>query len=181
MRGAVDQRSPSDCECRNNIFSPTTNTSPVAIFMSKILKSIVGLAIISSTIGLAAAPAQAESKTSQCQRFEQAMNQLSQQINRIEYDQNQTSRVNYSRLLGTSKKRLKQFQRNQFSDLKIRSFQQRTVNTWVNVHKNISSAADGVDRDDRVSYEDLYVQLMPAIQLIRTLRQDFGNYCSQPN
>ncbi len=152
-----------------------------AIFMSKVLKSIVGLAIITSTIVLAATPAKAESKLAQCQRFDQAMTLLRQQINRIEYDQNQTSRANYNRLLGTSKKRLKQFQRHQFSDLKIRSFQQRTVNTWVNVHKNISSAADAADRDDRVSYEDLYVQLMPTIQLIRTLRQDFDNYCAQPS
>jgi hypothetical protein len=147
------------------------------IFMSKILKSIVGLAIITSTIGLAATPAKAESKAAQCKRFDQAMTIFGQQLDSIRYDENQSSTANYDRLLSTSKKELKQLQRKQFSDSKIRGFQQRALNTFVNVHNNISNAADAADRNDRAGYERIYAQLKPTIQPIRQLRKEFDKYC----
>jgi hypothetical protein len=146
--------------------------------MSKVFKSIVGFAIISSAIGLTAVPAKAESKVSQCQRFDQSMTTFMHQLDNA--DHHQPPSVYLNSLLSSSEKELKQLQSRQFSDPKIRGFQQKALNTLVAFHNNVINAADAVDRHDRAGFDSAFNQVRSSVQPIKSLRKEFDNYCGQP-
>jgi hypothetical protein len=147
--------------------------------MSKILKSIVGLAIITSTIGLAATPAQAESKAAQCKRFDQTMITFTQQLDSAKFDRSQNPSAFFKRWLSTSEKGLKQLQSKQFSNPKIRGFQQTALNIFVDVHNNVIGGAEAFDKRDRAAFENSYQQVSAASKPVIKLRRQFDAYCGR--
>jgi hypothetical protein len=148
--------------------------------MSKMLKSIVGLAIISSAIGLAAAPAKAESKAAQCQRFGQSMVTFSRQLAAVQSQSNRDLVPSLDRWLQTSNQGLKRMQSMQFSDPKIRGFQQTALNVYVDLHNTMSGLADALERHDRDGARNAYQGLFTAIQPETQLKQDYRAYCGRP-
>jgi hypothetical protein len=146
--------------------------------MSKILKSIVGLVIISSTIGLAAAPAKAESKPAQCQRFGQALVTFSQQLkSAAQRDPNQSYSANMDRLLSGSEQALKQLQSRKFSDPKIRGFQQNTLNIMTRFHNNIIDASKMAERHDRPATDRAVNKMMADLQPLEQMAKQANPYC----
>ncbi len=148
--------------------------------MSKILKSIVGLAIITSAIGLTATPAQAESKAAQCKRFDQAGRVFGQRLYSLRRDPNQNYTANIDRLISNSETGLKQFQAQKFSDPKIRGFQQSTLNIMVQFHNDMITTAESVERRDRAAFTGNYKQMMSALQPLKQLSKQYEAYCGRP-
>jgi spore coat protein CotF len=142
--------------------------------MSKILKSIVGLAIITSTIGLAATPAQAESKAAQCKRFDKAMVALTNPHSLINNPSNNA--VSVDQFLGVMSTGLKKLQRSQFSDPKIRGFQQSALNIYADLHDNLISMMEAKDQATAVSASQ---QLSSTIEPEAKLKQQFVAYCGR--
>jgi hypothetical protein len=147
--------------------------------MSKILNGLVGLLIISSSIGLAATPAHAESKAAQCQRFNQASRSFGKQLSSIQRDPNQNYSANVDRLLSSSETGLKQFQAQQFSDPKIRGFQQSTLNIMVQFHNDMITTAEAVERNDHAAFARDYKQMMSALQPLKQLSKQYESYCGR--
>jgi hypothetical protein len=148
--------------------------------MSNILKSIVGLAIISSAIGLAATPAQAESKTSQCKRFDQAMVKFSQPITSIAKNRSNNAMADADKMLAATAAGLKQLQSRQFSDPKIRGFQQSALNIYVDLHNNLARLADAAEKGDQATTINAYKQLLTGIEPEVRLQKQFVAYCGRP-
>jgi hypothetical protein len=148
--------------------------------MSTILKSIVGLAIISSAIGLAASPAQAESKVAQCKRFDQAMNTFSKPIAALRANRSNNPKADGDRLLKIMSTELKKLQRHQFSDPKIRGFQQSALNIYVKLHDDFADLADAAEKGDQATAKQAYQQLFTAIKPSTTLYNQFTSYCGKP-
>jgi membrane-bound lytic murein transglycosylase len=147
--------------------------------MSKVFKSIVGLLIVSSSLAFAATPAKAESKTAQCQRFNQASRSFGKQLSSIQRDPNQNYSANVDRLLSNSETGLKQFQAQQFSDPKIRGFQQSTLNIMVQFHNDMITTAEAVERNDHVAFTRDYKQMMSALQPLKQLSKQYESYCGR--
>jgi hypothetical protein len=147
--------------------------------MSKMLKSIVGLAIISSVIGLAATPAKAESKAAQCKRFDQAMIAFTKPLVNTSVERSNPVE-NADRLLKLSSSGLKQLQSHQFSDPKVRGFQQTALNIYVKLHNDLASLADAAEKGDRTTANQSYQGLFTAIQPETQLKQDYRAYCGRP-
>jgi hypothetical protein len=148
--------------------------------MSKILKSIVGLVIISSTIGLAAAPAKAESKPAQCQRFGQTMIAFTKPISSISNNRSNNSTANANQLLSVMGTGLKKLQRSQFSDPKIRGFQQSALNLYAGLHDNLATVMDAAERKDQATAINAYQQLLAGIEPEARLQKQFVAYCGRP-
>jgi hypothetical protein len=146
--------------------------------MSKILKSIVGLAIISTTIGLAATPAKAESKTAQCKRFDQAMNTFAAPISRIGKSRSNGT-AHADQALQVLSTQLKQLQSRQFSDPKIRGFQQSALNIYVEAYNNLASVTDAAERGDRATAISSYQQLLTNAEPEARLQKQFVAYCGR--
>jgi hypothetical protein len=147
--------------------------------MSKILKSIVGLVIVSASIGLAAAPVRAESKAAQCKRLDQAMTVFGKQFLSVKRDPNRNYSENVDRLLSTSERALKQFQAQKFSDPTIRGFQQTTLNVFVNVHNGTINVAEAVERRDRNAADRAYKQVLADLQPLQPLGEKYEAYCGR--
>jgi hypothetical protein len=147
--------------------------------MSKILKSIVGLAIITSSIGFAATPAKAESKAAQCQRFSQTMVVFTKSIAATENRGNDNI-ANADQLLNVMATGLKKLQRTQFSDPKIRSFQQSALNIYAGLHDNLANVVDAAEKGDRATAINAYQQLLTSVEPEARLRQQFRAYCGRP-
>jgi hypothetical protein len=147
--------------------------------MSKVFKSIVGLAIITSSIGLAATPAKAESKPAQCQRFGQALSALSQHLVSARRNPNLSRDANTDRLLVASEKGLKQLQSRQFSDPKIRGFQQTTLNTMTRFHNNIITLVEVSERNDRPAVDRALQQLSTSLKPLDSLSKQVDAYCGR--
>jgi hypothetical protein len=148
--------------------------------MSKILKSIVGLAIISSSIGFAATPAKAESKASQCQRFGQAMITFNQQFSNVTSQRSSNPAASIYQLVDASGKGLKQLQSRKFDDPKIRGLQQTALNVYVTFHNDMIGVAEAVERRDRVAAIQAYEKMMTAIEPEAKFRQQYVAYCGRP-
>jgi hypothetical protein len=148
--------------------------------MSKILKSIVGLAIISSSLAFAATPAQAESKAAQCQRFNQTMNAFAKPISAAYKQRGSNDQANADRLLSVLSTQLKQLQNRQFSDPKIRGFQQSALNIYVGLHNNLADVVDAADRGDRAAAISAYQQLLTGVEPEVRLQKQFVAYCGRP-
>jgi hypothetical protein len=147
--------------------------------MSTILKSIVGLAIISSTIGFAATPVKAESKAAQCNRFVQAMSVFKQQLRKG--DDPRKSRIEkINHLLKNSEIAIKQLQGRQFSDAKLRGFQQAELNVFIKLHNIMSSGADAIDRGDSVADKNTSKQLVAVAAAGREVSKRADAYCNKP-
>jgi hypothetical protein len=147
--------------------------------MSKILNGLVGLVIIGGAIGIAAAPAHAESKAAQCQRFKQANLIFAKQLASIKRDPNQGYSANADRYLSASEAGLKQFQMQQFSDPKIRGFQQGALNLYVQAHNNMISLFEARERHDRPGTTSAYNQLIADLQPIGPLDKQAVAYCGR--
>jgi hypothetical protein len=147
--------------------------------MSNILKSIVGLAIITSTIGLAAAPAKAESKAAQCKRFDQAVSSFNKQFSNFKRDPNQPYSANADRFLSNSESAIKRFQAQQFTDPKIRSFQQSTLNSFVQLHNGMVSRAEAGEKHDRQSYIAASQQIEQDVKQLGPLSRKVESYCGR--
>jgi hypothetical protein len=147
------------------------------IFMSKILKSIVGLAIITSTIGLAATPAQAESKTSQCQRFNQAMLDFDRQFTGVQYESGQNSTENVENLLNISETALKQLQNRKFNDPKVRALQQKALNIYGRLHNDMVDMRNGFAQGNHAAAVQGHKQYTTDLKSRSSLKQQFAAYC----
>jgi hypothetical protein len=148
--------------------------------MSKIFKSIVGLVIIGAAIGLAAAPAKAESKTAQCQRFKQATTVFGNQYSKIKRDPNQSYSANMDRFLSNSENALKRFQVQQFSDPKIRGFQQGTLDIMVRFHNDLIDIAEAAERRDSQGYASAYTKMLSGLQLSgNQVEKQYKAYCGR--
>jgi hypothetical protein len=147
--------------------------------MSKIFKSIVGLVIVGAAIGLAAAPAKAESKAAQCKRFEQVGQTFNKQFLGVKRDPNRNYSENINRLVNTSEKALKQFQAQKFSDPKIRGFQQTSLNVFVRFHNGMITTAEAYERNDRPAADRAYKQMMSELEALRPLGKQYDAYCSR--
>jgi 16S rRNA C1402 N4-methylase RsmH len=148
--------------------------------MSNILKSIVGLAIIASSIGLAATPAKAESKTAQCKRFDQAMNTFAKPITSISKNRSNNPMADADQMLSVLSTQLKQLQSRQFSDPKIRGFQQSALNIYVDAYNNLANLTDAAERGDQATTINSYQQLLTSIQPEARLQKQFVAYCGRP-
>jgi hypothetical protein len=150
--------------------------------MSKVLKSIVGLCLISASIGFIASPAQAkaESKVAQCKRFDRAMNTFSQPIVALQSSRTSNPKADGDRLLTVLSTELKKLQRHQFSDPKIRGFQQSALNIYVKLHDDFADLADAAERGDQATAKQSYQQLFTAIKPSETLYKQFTAYCGKP-
>ncbi len=148
--------------------------------MSNILKSIVGLVIIGATIGLAATPAKAESKTAQCKRFDQAMNTFAKPITHIGKNRSNNAMTDIDQILRVLSPQLKQLQSRQFSDPKIRGFQQSALNIYVDAYNDLANIADAAEKGDRATAVNAYQQLVTSIQPEAQLQKQFVAYCGRP-
>jgi hypothetical protein len=149
------------------------------MFMSNVLKSIVGLVVISSAIGFTAAPAHAESKASQCQRFGQAMLTFNQQFSNVKSQRSSNPAASINQLIEASGKGLKQLQSRKFDDPKIRGLQQTALNLYVTFHNDMINVAEAVERRDRNAAIQAYNQMMTAIEPEAKFRQQYGAYCGR--
>jgi hypothetical protein len=147
--------------------------------MSRIFKSIVGLVIISSAIGIAAAPAHAESKPAQCQRFKQAIGAFNQQIYQAHANRSQNSIANIDRMLKVTENGLKQLQKKQFGDPKIRGFQQSALDIHVKLHNDLASIGDAVERGDQSSAKSIYVEMLTTIHSAHEVDKQVVSYCGR--
>jgi hypothetical protein len=148
--------------------------------MSNILKSIVGLAMITSTIGLAATPAQAESKAAQCKRFNQAMTTFAKPITNIARNRSDNPQADADQMLGVLGTGLKQLQSRQFSDPKIRGFQQTALNMYVDLYNNLANLTDAAERGDRATTISAYQQLLTVVEPEARLQKQYVAYCGRP-
>jgi hypothetical protein len=148
--------------------------------MSKILKSIVGLAIITSSIGLAATPAKAESKAAQCKRFDQTMNAFAKPITSIAKNRSNNPQADADRMISVIGTGLKKLQGSKFSDPKIRGFQQTALNIYVDLHNNLANVADAAERGDRATTITAYQQLVAGVEPEARLQKQFVAYCGRP-
>ncbi len=148
--------------------------------MSKVLKSIAGLVIIISAIGLTATSAKAESKAAQCKRFDQAGRVFGQRLSSVRRDPNKNYSANIDRWISSSETGLKQFQAQKFSDPKIRGFQQSTLNIMVQFHNDMITTAESIERRDRAAFTGNYKQMMSALQPLKQLNQQYEAYCGRP-
>jgi hypothetical protein len=147
--------------------------------MSKVLKSIVGLVIISSAIGLAAAPAKAESKAAQCQRFNHAMVDFDRQFAGVHYESGQNPTENVNQILDVSAAALKQLQSRKFSDPKVRGLQQTALNIYVRLHNNMVDMRDGFAQGDHAAATQAYKQYATNLKSRSALKQKFATDCTR--
>jgi hypothetical protein len=147
--------------------------------MSKVIKSIVGLCLISASIGLAASPAKAESKAAQCKRFDQAMTVFGNQFLSVKRGPNRDYSEHVDRLLSTSERALKQFQAQKFSDPTMRGFQQTTLNVFVTVHNDTITVVEAVERRDRNATDRAYKQVLADLQPLQPLGKKYEAYCGR--
>jgi hypothetical protein len=145
--------------------------------MSKILKSIVGLVVVGAAIGLAAAPAKAESKAAQCKRLERSIVAFGRQLPDMKPNQNYSSHM--SQWLAASETGLKQLQSQKFSDPKIRSFQQSTLNVFVQAHNSMIGLVESVERRDRSGYTVAANQISEDLKPLKPLGQRVEAYCGR--
>jgi hypothetical protein len=144
--------------------------------MSKILKSIVGLAIISSSIGLAAAPAHAESKALQCRRLYQGVTTFGQH-SASNVPSNNTL-ADLDQYLASSEKALKALRNQQFNDPKIRGYHQRLLNLFVAVHNSTADIGDHIQArnlDAALADRQRLTKTLPAAG--QKLGQEIRIYC----
>jgi hypothetical protein len=148
--------------------------------MSKILKSIVGLAIITSSIGLTATPAKAESKPAQCKRFKQSIAAFNRQIHNAVAHNTKDPIDNINRRLSVNESGLRQLQAKQFSDPKIRSFQQSALNIHVRFHNDLASLGDAIENGDRAAARSIYKEMMTtAIGSSDAVDRQIVSYCGR--
>jgi hypothetical protein len=147
--------------------------------MSKILKSIVGLVIIGSSLAFAAAPAKAESKPAQCQRFKQAIVTLNRQLAKGKYDKSQSYLANVDRYLSTAEPSLKQLQSRQFSDARIRGLQQATLDLHVKLYNDIANIGDAVEQRDKAAAQSAFQQLITAADSANGINRQIAAYCGR--
>jgi gas vesicle protein len=147
--------------------------------MSKIFKSIVGLAIIGSSLAFAAAPAKAESKPAQCQRFKQAIVTLNRQISSAKSNSSSNSVENLDRLLNATATGLKQFQNRQFSDPKIRGFQQSALDIHVKLHDDVTNLADAIEGGNQSAAEQIFGQFATAVSAANKVDKQIAAYCGR--
>lgn len=147
--------------------------------MSKIFKSIVGLVMIGSSLAFAAAPAQAESKTAQCQRFKQAILTLNRQLEKGKYDKSQAYLANVDRYLSAAETGLKQLQSRQFSDARIRGLQQATLDMHVKIYNDIANIGDAVEQRDKAAAQSAFQQLITTANSANGIDRQFISYCGR--
>jgi hypothetical protein len=159
---------------------PKSSLYPVEFLMSKIRNGLMGLVVMGAAVGLAATPAQAESKVAQCKRFDQAMNSFSQPITSLRANPSSNPKADGDRLLKIMSTELKKLLRHQFSDPKIRGFQQSALNIYVKLHDDFADLADAAERGDQATAKQSYQQLFTAIKPSETLYKQFTAYCGKP-
>jgi hypothetical protein len=142
--------------------------------MSKVFKSIVGLVVVGAAIGLAAAPAKAESKAAQCKRFRQSVRTFSQQLPDMKPNENYNDHM--SQWLDASEAGLKQLQSQKFTDPKIRSFHQTTVYVLVRSHNYMRGTVKSVEHRGRSSY---LVEPKQNVKVLSSLGESIEAYCGR--
>jgi hypothetical protein len=145
--------------------------------MFKIFKSIVGLAIVGATVGLAATPAKAESKTAQCVRLGQAVSTFGKQLPHMQPGQSRSS--NIARYLNASEAGLKKMQAQKFSDPKIRRFQQSVLNIFVQAHNDMISLVEAGERRDRPAFINASNRIDQDLAALNPLGNQVEAYCGR--
>jgi hypothetical protein len=143
--------------------------------MSKMLKSIVGLVIVSASIGLTASPVKAESKLAQCKRLQDSIKTFARQL-KMPHEQSHTAYLN--QWLRNSETGLKQLQAKQFSDPKIRGMQQASLDLLVQLHNDTITTVEAVERRDRAAYNQAYQQMDANFKTsTNRVEKQFATYC----
>ncbi len=145
--------------------------------MSKVLKSIVSLAIIGSSLAFAAAPAKAESKVAQCKRLNHSLIKYANQLPEMKRVRDYSSDM--SQWLNASEAGLKQLQSQKFTDPKIRSFQQSTLNVLVQAHNDMIGLVESVERRDRSGYLVAAKQIDTDMKALSTVGKKIESYCGR--
>jgi hypothetical protein len=149
--------------------------------MSKILKSIAGILIISTSINLAATPATAESKTSQCKRFHQANVALSNQIPHASSENvDQNRRAEAERISLGLKTGLKAFKLKKLSDPKIRSFQQATLKTLVQFDNDLMKFIESTEHEGLAEMSQKARKMKMNIPALESIGDQTNAYCGRP-
>ncbi|HIK19134.1 MAG TPA: hypothetical protein IGS53_28155 [Leptolyngbyaceae cyanobacterium M33_DOE_097] len=150
----------------------------------KIRYSLLGLAmiVISSVINITTSSAQPqppESKQSQCQRYEAGMARFNANLTARENDRH-TQRELVERLIVVLKSEIQQLESQTFSDAKIQSFHQRSLDSIIAAHNNMVDYVSAIDRGDQAKADAAFgnLQLIPY-QISDVLKQ-FEQYCGKP-
>jgi hypothetical protein len=149
--------------------------------MLKINRCLIGLALVGGIVSLTAAPVRAESKVSQCKRFEQTMNTFSQKmipalksVKKGDRDQFINS---LDQILRVSDKELKRIQARQFTDPKLQSIQNQALSLYTEFHNGFVQIANAADQNDRPTAEKGLKAIKSLIPQEAKLRQQFNQYC----
>jgi hypothetical protein len=146
---------------------------------------LLSLVVVGTAVGLTALPASAESKLSQCKRFNQTMgtfgNQIWPPLKQTMAAKTPEAYINsLDKALAASKKGLKQIENRRFSDRQIQALQLQTANVYIDLHNILVGVANAFENRDRAG-------VMAAIKPINALAdrekkviQQFQQYCSKP-
>lgn len=150
----------------------------------KIRYSLLGFAIVAiASVGymttIHAQPQPPESKQSQCQRFEAGMTRFNTNLTARENDRN-TQRELVERLIVVLNSEIQQLESQTFSDAKIQSFHQRSLDSIIAAHRNMVDYVSAVDRSDQAKADTAFgnLQLMPY--QISDVLKEFEQYCGKP-
>jgi hypothetical protein len=143
----------------------------------KIYHYCIGLTIISATIGFNGLPAMAESKVSQCKRFDQTMSQFSNQMEAVAKSDKSDPIVYADRVLVTLKRGIEQLKSRKFSDAKIQSFQVEAVNTFVAGYNDLASMANATETNNPKAVQLGYERLKKIAPRTSSLQRQFDRYC----
>lgn len=153
--------------------------TPMKIRYSLLGLAMVAIAFVSDITTSSAQPQSPESKQSQCQRFEAGMVRFNANLTARENDRN-TQRELVERLIIVLKSEIQQLESQTFSDAKIQSFHQLSLNSIIAAHDNMVDYGSAVDRGDQTKADAAFgnLQLMPY-QISDVLKQ-FEQYCGKP-
>ncbi len=151
--------------------------------MLKIHHYGLSLLLLAATVSLTADPVRAESKLSQCKRFDQTINRAEQQlapaIKQISAAKTaETYTASVDQLLRLLKQNLKQIEARQFSDRQIQSFQNQTVGLYTDGYNHLVNLINAFDDRDRSRFIQSGKKLDPLAARERKLMQQVHQYCS---
>jgi hypothetical protein len=146
-------------------------------FMLKINHCFLGLAVVGITVSLSATPVRAESKLSQCKRFNQTMALFTNQMDVVFKNKSGDPVDRVDRALAASEQGLKQIQARKFTDRQIQSFQTQAANLYIDMHNNLVNLVNAAERQDRPTAEQFLQKLRSITPREKQLYQQFAKYC----
>jgi hypothetical protein len=149
--------------------------------MLKINHCLLGLTLVGGIISLTAAPVRAESKVSQCKRFDQTMNSFSQQLApalKLKKTRDREQALSsLDHLLKVSGKGLTQIQARKFTDPKLQSMQDQALGIYTDFHNSFVQITNAVDQNDRALADKGLKMMEPLAPREQKLRGQFRQYC----